>query len=354
MPRDHTPAPAQLAGTDTERLSVLSPADVKWDNHKGQTERLAYAYRRIADRDEGYSALFSRHSARCSDCADFLGFGQVPDKETGEVRWRLRQASFCRVRYCPICSWRRSMLWTSRFLTAWPQLRNAYPSARFVLLTLTVCNCGPDELRKTLAAMNAGWKRMTERKTWPALGFLRGTEITRSPDGTAHPHFHALLMVRSSYFTHGYIKQDQWVATWRDCMRLDYTPIVDVRAVKPTDDDVGAAVREVVKYTTKLDEDQLDDVIAHPDFLRELALQTRKLRFMATGGTLRDVLRVDDEPTDQELAQIEPDKEAEPTADPLVPFLYTRRKLDPHYRRARSRDPHVSAEARLPRSTEAQ
>ncbi|MDI5829445.1 protein rep, partial [Salmonella enterica subsp. enterica serovar Kentucky] len=30
-----------------------------------------------------------------------------------------------------------------------------------------------------------------------------------------------------------YVKQYRWVELWRDCLRVDYDPNVDVRAVKP-------------------------------------------------------------------------------------------------------------------------
>ena len=29
------------------------------------------------------------------------------------------------------------------------------------------------------------------------------------------------------------MKQEQWAEIWQDCMKLDYTPQVDVRAIKP-------------------------------------------------------------------------------------------------------------------------
>ena len=29
------------------------------------------------------------------------------------------------------------------------------------------------------------------------------------------------------------MKQEQWAEIWQDCMKLDYTPQVDIRAIKP-------------------------------------------------------------------------------------------------------------------------
>ena len=49
----------------------------------------------------------------------------------------------------------------------------------------------------------------------------------------AHPHFHALLLVQSNYFTTNYIKQNDWVEMWQKALRVDYAPSVNVKAVKP-------------------------------------------------------------------------------------------------------------------------
>lgn len=328
MPRD-------CATPDTDRLSVLSPADREWDTRKALADRLVWAYRSIAARldDPADAAICSRYADRCYECADFLGFGHALCRDTGELRWKLRTASFCRVRYCSVCQWRRSMLWTSRFLAAWPELRAAYPTARFVLLTLTVRNCEPNQLRATLAHMNRSWQRLIERKDWPALGFVRATEITRARDGKAHPHFHALLMVRPSYFTHSYVKHSEWAERWRSCLRFDYTPVVDVRSVRDDPETIAGAVREVLKYSTKASD---LDVAEHPDFLWHLTRQTRKLRFVASGGVLRDVLRENEEPGNEELTELEGKEDAEqPSSDAVVPFSFHRFKIDPHYRRIR-------------------
>ena len=73
-----------------------------------------------------------------------------------------------------------------------------------------------------------------------------------------HPHFHAMLLVKSTYF-HGshYINQAEWTDMWIKAMRLDYYPSVDIRAVKPnprkTVDEnkskLHGAVLETFKYS---------------------------------------------------------------------------------------------------------
>ena len=97
---------------------------------------------------------------------------------------------------------------------------------------MTIKNIDITTLKESLGAMNTGFRRMAKLKAFPAIGWLRSTEVTRGRDGSSHPHFHCLLLVPSSYFGNKYIKQSEWVEMWRNSMRLDYNPILDVQAVK--------------------------------------------------------------------------------------------------------------------------
>ena len=67
--------------------------------------------------------------------------------------------------------------------------------------------------------MNSAWQRMAQTKRFKGVvkGFIRTTEVTRGKDGEmmAHPHFHALLLVDSTYFNRNYIKQYEWVTMWQ-------------------------------------------------------------------------------------------------------------------------------------------
>ena len=136
--------------------------------------------------------------------------------------------------------------------------------------------------------MNAGWKRLIERKNWPGEGWLKSVEVTRGQDGSAHPHFHVMVMVKPSYFSHGYIKQEEWAEQWKSVMRLDYMPVVDVRAVKPKKEGqtIEAAVVETLKYATKV-----QDSLKSPEWLYIVTEQLHKMRFVESGGVLKGVLK---------------------------------------------------------------
>lgn len=292
--------------TQSEGLTDYSPSDAPWDRHRGQTDDVAGIY--------AASVEFERYAERMASCSGRLRFGWDTCKESGESNLRLREAHFCRVRHCPTCQWRRSLMWQARFYQALPEIVQAYPKARWIFLTLTVRNCDITDLGATLTLMNHAWQRLKDRKDFkPVIGWVRTTEVTKGKDGSAHPHFHALLMVPPSMLAgKNYIKHARWVELWQSALRAPYAPNVDVRAVKPrlskgepkngvegTIEALQGAVAETLKYSTK-PEDMTDDGDADGWFL-ELTRQTHKRRFIATGGALKDVLKLDQE-TDDDLA----------------------------------------------------
>jgi plasmid rolling circle replication initiator protein Rep len=283
----------------TSYLSDYNANDKPWDEHRGECDDVGGLYAAAAE--------FERYAARMSDCSGLLRFGWSDDSETGETRLRLREAHFCRVRNCPVCQWRRSLMWQARFYQSLPKLIEAYPSARWVFLTLTVRNCAIYELGSVLSTMNAAFKKMKDRKEFkPVLGWIRTVEVTRGKDGSAHPHFHTLLMVPSSWFACDYVRHSRWVSLWQECLRVAYEPNVDIRSVKTKVagkgreesivDSLQRAVAETLKYAVKP-----ADMTADPAWFLELTRQTFKRRFVATGGVLKNVLKLEEE-SDADLA----------------------------------------------------
>ena len=320
-----------------EFLSTVSPHDKPWDLHRFQVEQVAAIF-------EDGLPHHQRQAVRMGSCSKILEFGWLLDRITGELEFRLKGAKFCRVRFCPTCQWRRALMWVARFNQAFPRIYLDHPEMRYLLLTLTVRNCRVLDLRDTVKAMNYAWDKLTRRKVWPALGFVRSLEITRGKDGSAHPHFHVVLAVPPGYFVgRKYLSTAKWAALWQAVLGVDYTPIVDVRIVKPKkredlrrtsplgsdavmmdetraaitspeshNEDGGrsaydpwheaiqpkpwevllAGITEVIKYAVKP-----ADMVADPDWLLELADQLRKSRAVAVGGIFRKYL-AEDEPED--------------------------------------------------------
>lgn len=275
---------------DAFYLSEVSPDDRPWEIHRAAADRVMQLYSQVG---------FVRYSERMADCAQLLEFAGI-SSDLKPFILKLQSAPFCRVRFCPVCQWRRSLMWRARFFKVLPKIVADYPAARFIFLTLTVRNCQITELRKTLTWMNKAWRRLIERKQFPAIGFVKSVEVTKSDDGTAHPHFHVILMVDSNYFKRGYISHNRWVDLWQDCLRVNYKPSVHVKAIKPPknadkyessalDKAIVVAFCETLKYSTK--ESDLEDSAS---WLEELTRQLHKTRAISVGGVLRDYLSEDD------------------------------------------------------------
>lgn len=271
-------------------LSDLSDRDKPWDVHRAE----ASAVQALYEGDE-----FQSYARRISVCSQLLEFA-LKAAEDGEQRFKLTGARFCRVRHCPVCQWRRAMMWVAKALQGMPRIEAEYPKARWMFLTLTVKNCELENLRDTVQQMNKGFARMTQRKAWPAVGWARSLEVTRNAEtGEAHPHFHVLMMVGPGYFRgQSYIKHEAWREMWQSCLRADYLPMVNVKTVKPKANAVGdlspmaGAIQETFKYAVKP-----ADMIVDRDWLHELTRQLHKSRSISIGGVLKTFWNAD-EPED--------------------------------------------------------
>lgn len=276
---------------EAEYLSDVSSRHKPWDVHRGEADDV----REIFANSE-YSR-YHKYAERVDNCAQVIGFAHDP-LATKKNRLKLQTAWFCKVRHCPVCQWRRSLQWQAKVYRALPLLRRDYPDTRFLFMTLTIRNCEVKDLRSTLEVMAKGWKRLTELRTWPARGWVRAVEITRSQRyRTAHPHYHCLLMVAPSYFQGDYLKQDQWAELWQQCLRIPYRPVVDIRAVKlalvpdtqrvnPMPKNMCAAVAEILKYAVKP-----SDMVRDHDWFLTLVEQVHHTRGVAVGGILKRYIK---------------------------------------------------------------
>lgn len=194
-------------------------------------------------------------AARCRECGTTLVFAECP---AGHGK-RLRRANFCRERLCPMCAWRRSLRLAHDVSRVLHEAAAQQPQRRWVMLTLTQRTVPSEALPEEVQHVLYGWKLLRERRelAQQVTGTFRVLEVTRSKDGTWHPHIHALLWVAPTYFGEGYVTQARWRALWREALGLDYLPVVEVHAVRPrqtrgqTRDHLAAAAAEVGKYTVK-------------------------------------------------------------------------------------------------------
>lgn len=322
------------------RLTDYSPKDKPWNRHRSHADDVQSIYSKAFD--------FEKLADRISECSGYLGFQQIVDKSTGELSLKLKRAFFCRVRYCPVCQWRRSLMWQARFYQALPQIVETFPKSRWVFLTLTVRNCEIDELSDTLKSMSKAWNKFIKRADLrPVEGWIRTTEVTRGKDRSAHPHFHCLMMVKPSWFQGKYyVKQSRFVELWQESLKANYAPNVDVRVVKPKKNKkadtsqseteqviemLRGAVSETLKYAVKPADFKSDS-----QWFIEMTRQTHKKRFLATGGALKDILKPEEE-TNEDLLKTGNDDDSEDDTDDLNLLGFEWNKKQKEYHRSKAK-----------------
>lgn len=236
-------------------------------------------------------------------------------KDTGELV-RVVGFSSCRVRLCPLCSWRRSLknYWNTMAIVKWLQANETRPEVgrfSYIFITLTIKNCLGDALSGSIDDLFAAVKRLYERKeikkAW--LGMVRNLEITHNIDveskdyDTFHPHFHMIAAVRPSYFTsRDYISQKRLQELWKKCLRVEYDPVVDIRRVKSwsspegenaSGSDAAKAVAECSKYAAKAADYIIpDDWDLTVDTVRLLDAALDRRRLINYSGIFREVNQV--------------------------------------------------------------
>lgn len=257
-----------------------------WRKHKQQSQELKESYERLGMEDK---------AVRVSHCGCRLVFREC----AGHGR-KLVAGHFCQIRLCPMCAWRRSML-------IFKQVNDILHEAtkgqklRFLFLTLTCRNVPSDELGQTLDMLFKAWRKLSARKKFKdsIVGWFRALEVTHKMHADEyHPHFHAILAVKPSYFKKPdlYMTQAEWTELWRRSMGVSYTPIVDIRVARQKREREGqsieSAIAEIAKYTVKAG----DYIDPSDEMGTDLAVETLDSalmgrRLVAYGGLFRKVRR---------------------------------------------------------------
>ena len=216
-----------------------------------------------------------KKAERVKECGTVLEF--KADEDTGHLK--LFKTWFCKSRLCSLCNWRRAMKHSSQTKKIIEEVVKQKPKARWLFLTLTVKNVyDGEELDKSLRAIAQGFNRLVKYKkvAQNLIGFMRATEVTVNKiDNSYNQHLHVLICVEPSYFnsTKNYITQKQWTALWKRAMKLDYDPVVDVRAIKPKNKrktDIQSAIDETAKYPVKDTDYMTDDKDRNLQIVKDL------------------------------------------------------------------------------------
>lgn len=224
------------------------------------------------------SLLLHDYCRQLFACGSYLSFARDAG---GGVK--LTKANFCRLRWCPMCQWRRSRRLACKLSDLWDSLRSS--GFEFLHMVVTVRNCSGDDLPGTLDRMQIAYRHMMKDSAlrgWS--GAMRFTEVTYSKStNTFHPHFHSLVVVRSSYFhSRSYVSTDRLRACWQAHMELDYLPQVYITKAD------AQAINEVAKYCVKPFEFEHSDPDAERKIYEELYTALSQRRLYQSFGVVRE------------------------------------------------------------------
>jgi len=299
--------------TEHEKALAKSMArDKNYAKHTGDNEKLL-ELDEILFRREKDAEHWDKRYVRTTDCANHLLFKVMEDGSK-----KLRSAHFCQVRLCAMCGWRRELKVKSHLGQVVEEAREG--KYRFLMLTLTCKNVPGEELSSTIDNLFASYERLFRlaRVKYSINGWFRALEITHdtkrkitkkmynerkdyyirhglnagdlNPNfNMYHPHFHVMLAVEPDYFKDPkkYIEHEEWQAMWKQSMRVDYSPMVNIKIVRNIK---GKGIKETAKYTVKE-----VDYIVHEDkpltdeTVRTLDRALHRRRLVAYGGLLRQI-----------------------------------------------------------------
>lgn len=283
-----------------EMCSECIELDTKFTPKRLSSLLLSASYGRLGE---------SSKAQRVADCGTFLEFAHAIDANgVMDEKGKLHNANFCRDRLCPMCSWRRSYKIFAQVSQIMSLIGGKY---KFIMLTLTVPNCAPDELSETVQRLFGAWGNLIRRKAFKKAvkGFFRALEVTRNKNnGTYHPHFHCILAVPLDYAESDlYISRDEWLNMWRKCYQDESIISLDVRMAKGKNAEtencveaLSSAVAEIAKYAVKSSDYLIaDDEALTDDIVSRLgsALKNKRLATFDRNGAFhnaREELQLDD------------------------------------------------------------
>lgn len=267
-----------------ENLGILEDGKNNWKEKKELTMSLAESFLRLANKKENEivrDKLIIK-SERISHCSDYLEF-----IETVDGKKKLINARFCRIRLCPMCTWRRSKKVFAQVSKIIQEI-NKDKEREYIFLTLTCKNVTSEDLKQQIKDLLQSFKRMMDGSSSIkkiSLGYFRALEVTRNNNGTYHPHIHCIICVNKSYFkSKNYINQKKWCEIWQHYLKTTYTPVIDIRKASKN----FKQVTELAKYTVKPADIILNSEEETDNNIMILSNALHRVRLIGMGGVFKE------------------------------------------------------------------
>lgn len=224
----------------------------------------------------------------------------------------------CRSRHCQNCQRIKAFIWQEKMKEIIPELSINFKNGKYLFITFTVKNPKITNLRLVLKCMSRAYAKMFQRKAFRfVVGGIRSTEITRgkSGDDEAHPHFHAIICLKTTYFKkENYLSADEWGRHWGECLEAEFKkegleynstdypkgfPRVDIRVAKSADGKQEITNKNIAEHGDQLINYVLKYSIKGSDLLKdgkadkwfwEFDKQVKGIRMIAPVGVVKKML----------------------------------------------------------------
>lgn len=228
-------------------------------------------------------------SVKIRHCLDQVGFQLVQD-DADNLDVRIVSGLFCRLRWCPVCQWRKSRLLFRQNILVYDWICQQ-SKHYFQFLTITVPNVPLSDLRSTCRKMSACWNKFLTyagRKGFNFDGGYKALEITyNAVADTFHPHYHVILSTPAGIWLPSSF---EFTDLWSDCYGCPC--VTDLHSVRSAPGQAGSAVAEVSKYIVKYKSFDGFDWSRFPDLFSSVS----GLRFTSSFGIWKKARKVLDLP----------------------------------------------------------
>jgi plasmid rolling circle replication initiator protein Rep len=227
----------------------------KLTEEKKEVEKLAFVCKFTAEKGQAYFENFKGSEYWQKKSNNFLYCNHSFDVALFEDDTRkFLNGDFCNSRFCSICTPRNAQKRANEMIKIIKH-RQTIDNFNYAFLTLTQKNCGYDTLGALLKKINYAFDKMQKYKRWKecVLGFHISLEVTYNKRiRKFHPHSHIIIEYEKGCYSKKktYLKQEEVSKMWKKAMGLDYSPVVDIRAIN-SESSIEKAIYEATKYSVK-------------------------------------------------------------------------------------------------------
>jgi hypothetical protein len=238
-----TPESLAAEGVGDSGTDAIEHRLARYGTAKARNREMAgYLCQRAEERPNG---PYRRLSTALYECASWLEFHRYLD--TGNTK--LARVCTCKKHLlCPVCAIRRGGKTLRRYMQRAEALA---PKHDFHMLTLTVKN--GDDLGERYRHLKSSLRKLRQRAQdgYGPLSHVEGMvwsyEFTRGPDGSWHPHIHAICAAPKGSPRIAYGKESSLAAQWQ---RITGDSFI-VHSAPIAGDDLVGGFCEVLKYALK-------------------------------------------------------------------------------------------------------